>query len=67
MAPSDRTQVPDATNRTGGRTWGFHERYTNDAEFRRQIDEGRKRAQSKRELEALKSALSMTREHHRVY
>lgn len=42
-------------------TIGFQERYAADAEFKRQVDEGRKRADTKRDHEALKASLAMIR------
>ena len=68
---SDRPNFPDSGNQTernkNARTWSFHERYAGDPEFKRQIDEGRQRSKERREQDALKSALSMTREHRRIY
>ncbi len=42
-------------------TVGFNTRYANDDEFKRQVDEGRKRADTKRDHAALKDSLSMIR------
>jgi hypothetical protein len=41
-------------------TWSFHERYASDAEFKRQVDEARKRSTSERNTVALKNSLNMT-------
>lgn len=67
---SDRPNFPDsgsATDRAGKRTWSFHERYASDAEFKRQIDEGQRRSKEKRELAALKNALSMPQRREKLY
>ena len=67
---SDRPNFPDSgslTDRTGKRTWSFHERYASDPEFKRQVDEGKRRAQDKRELLALKKALSMPSRREKLY
>lgn len=42
-------------------TIGFHDRYANDPEFKRQVDDGRKRAEASRNIRALKDALAMSR------
>jgi len=42
-------------------TIGFHDRYANDAEFKKQVDEGRKRSEVKRTHTALKESLAMSR------
>lgn len=42
-------------------TWQFHERYASDSEFKRQVDEARKRSAEERGTEALKTSLDMTR------
>lgn len=42
-------------------TVSFHERYTSDPEFQRQVDEGRKRAAERRSQAALKDSLRMVR------
>lgn len=39
----------------------FEERYASDPEFKRQVDDGRKRATTKRNHNALKEALDMVR------
>lgn len=68
---SDRPNFPDSgdsTRRTADKsTWSFHERYANDPEFKRQIDEGRVRARMNRDHKALKSALSMVQEKRKMY
>ena len=56
-----------SSERTGKRTWNFHDRYSSDAEFKRQIDEGRVRSNAKRELAALKDALSMPQRKKKLY
>lgn len=40
-------------------TWSFHERYNSDAEFKRQIDEARKRSAAERTTAALKTGLDI--------
>jgi hypothetical protein len=40
-------------------TWSFHERYGSDPEFKRQVDEARKRSADERNLTALKSSLDI--------
>ena len=42
-------------------TWSFHERYASDAEFKRQVDEARKRAAREHGTVALKTSLDLTR------
>lgn len=42
-------------------TVGFQDRYNSDAEFKRQVDEGRKRAAQKQSLKALQASLDMPR------
>ena len=42
-------------------TVGFHERYAHDAEFKRQVDDARKRASRERTTKALKASLALTR------
>lgn len=42
-------------------TWSFHERYNTDAEFKRQVDEARKRSKADRGHATLISALESTR------
>ena len=56
-----------SSERTGKRTWNFHDRYSSDTEFKRQIDEGRTRSKAKQELAALKDALSMPRRKKKLY
>lgn len=61
---SDLANTPDSgspTQRTGKRTWAFHERYSSDPEFKRQIDEGRKRANDAG-VQQLKDALATNRQ-----
>ena len=48
-------------------TWGFHERYANDPEFKRQIDEGRIRSRAKQSLESLKQSLLMPTRKAKLY
>lgn len=42
-------------------TWSFHERYGSDAEFKRQVDEARRRVREDKSLSAIQSSLKMTR------
>ncbi len=42
-------------------TVGFADRYANDAEFKRQVDDGRKRAAANRTHDSLKESLAMIR------
>lgn len=53
---TDRPNSPSAKP-----TWSFHERYASDAEFKRQIDEARKRSSEERGTAALKTSLDLTR------
>lgn len=48
-------------------TSDFHVRYTNDPEFKRQVDEGRKRAGVNRAQAALKDSLTMVQRRKRLY
>lgn len=41
-------------------TWSFHERYASDAEFKRQVDEGRRRAAEIRTSKQLREAGTRT-------
>ena len=56
-----------STERTGKRTWSFHDRYASDDEFRRQVDEGRKRRQSERTHAAVTDSLAMVKNKKRLY
>lgn len=40
-------------------TWSFHERYSSDAEFKRQVDEARKRSAAEKNTESLKTSLDI--------
>ena len=40
-------------------TWSFHERYGSDAEFKRQVDDARKRAAAEKNTVAVKSSLAI--------
>ena len=42
-------------------TWNFKDRYASDAEFKRQVDEGRKKRTEASSLSALQSSLDLTR------
>jgi hypothetical protein len=42
-------------------TWSFHERYASDAEFKRQVDDARKRSAAERGTAALQTSLDLTR------
>jgi len=48
-------------------TISFSDRYASDQEFRKQVDEGRKRATEKRTTEALKKSLSMPKRREKLY
>lgn len=62
---SDRPNFPDSgsdtTRSKNPSTWSFHERYASDSEFRRQIDEGRRRRAEEMGTTKLKKSLAMTR------
>lgn len=57
----------DRVERSDKRTIGFHERYENDAEFKRQVDEGRVRSKERKSLAALQSSLSMVKDKRKLY
>lgn len=57
--PNPQTDRPN--HASGKSTWSFHERYASDAEFKRQVDEARKRAAQERSTAALKESLEMSR------
>ncbi len=57
----------DPIKRSDKQTWGFHERYENDAEFRRQVDEGRQRSKDRKSLDALQKSLNMFKERRKSY
>jgi hypothetical protein len=58
---SGQNPLTDRPNHASSKpTWSFHERYASDAEFKRQVDEARKRSTSERNTVALKNSLSMT-------
>ena len=42
-------------------TVGFNERYATDDEFKRQVDDGRKRSETKRGQQELRDSLAMVR------
>jgi len=48
-------------------TVGFDERYHSDAEFKRQVDGGRRKRREKDSLAALKSSLDMVRTGKKFY
>lgn len=48
------TDVPNTPSRP---TNSFHERYASDAEFKRQVDEGRRRATIERSSQQLQSVI----------
>lgn len=67
---SDRPNFPDSgsdTERTGKRTWSFHERYASDPEFKRQVDEGRKRSAAQQNHDAVTAALAMPSQRKKLY
>lgn len=55
---SDRPNAPDT---------GFHQRYNSDPEFKRQVDEGRKRSAAERTHRQLKESLDMPRAGKKLY
>jgi len=59
--------MSERNERADKRTIGFHDRYENDSEFKRQVDEGRARSKETRGQQELKSALSMFREKRKLY
>lgn len=54
MALNPNTDVPNRPTRP---TNSFHERYASDAEFKRQVDEGRRRVVNERNSKQLQGAL----------
>lgn len=60
-----RTDLPN--HASSKPTWSFHERYNSDAEFKRQVDEGRQRRDAERNLIALQSSLDMVRKRKKLY
>lgn len=59
---SGANPATDRPNHASARpTWSFHERYQSDAEFKRQVDEARKRKAAEESHSAISSALKMTR------
>lgn len=48
-------------------TVGFQDRYNTDSEFKRQVDDGRKRAAQKQSLKALQDALAMPSQRKKHY
>ena len=48
-------------------TWSYHERYNSDAEFKRQVDEGRKRASADRSLKQIREATQAIRKGKKLY
>lgn len=51
----------ESTKRADKPTVGFHERYASDAEFKRQVDEARRRSATERSTAAFQESLAMTR------
>jgi len=45
----------------------FQDRYSSDAEFKRQVDEGRRKRKEKDSLAALKSSLNMVNNRKKIY
>lgn len=59
---SGANPATDRPNHASGKpTWSFHERYSSDAEFKRQVDEARRRSAQERSTANLQSSLNMTR------
>lgn len=48
-------------------TVGFHDRYANDTEFKRQVDEARNRSAAERSLATLKKSLAMVKNREKMY
>ena len=48
-------------------TWSFHERYASDAEFKRQVDDGRKRANELRTTKQLQNVAEIGRKRKKLY
>ena len=48
-------------------TVGFHERYASDTEFKRQVDDAKKRSNAARGTAALKKSLAMVSERKKSY
>lgn len=60
--------LTDRPNHASDRpTWSFHERYAADAEFKRQVDDARRRAGERRTHAELKRALTAQRERRKLY
>lgn len=65
MGYNPTTDLPnDASKRP---TWSFHERYASDAEFKRQVDEARRRSASRQSQQALNDALKAQRDRKKLY
>lgn len=48
-------------------TWSFKDRYAGDHEFKRQVDEGRRRRNAERNYDKLKESLAMTKTKKKLY
>lgn len=60
-----RTDLPNhASNKP---TWSFHERYNSDAEFKRQVDEGRRRSKEIATTKALKAVAEVGKTRKKLY
>lgn len=59
--------MADELRPTAKPTVGFQDRYANDVEFKRQVDEGRKRSNQGKSLEALKASLNMVKDGKKLY
>lgn len=59
------TDLPNNASRKP--TWSFHERYASDAEFKRQVDEGRRRSRESATQQQIQSALDMQNQGRKLY
>jgi len=72
MSWAPNSDLPNSPNpRPGGgqspTSWQFHERYASDPEFKRQVDEGRRKNRAKKSFAALESVLKMVKDGRKVY
>lgn len=65
---SGDSPLTDMPNRASANpTWSFHERYASDAEFKRQVDDARKRRMQEQAQATLKTSLNMVQNRQKLY
>lgn len=60
-------QTDRPNHASSNRTWSFHERYASDAEFKRQVDDAKRRQAQEQSTAALTNSLAMTSQGKKLY